>query len=201
MDNFLAFWMDDLLIYSQTEEHFKHIQLVFEKFCEVGIKLKMFKCKFFKSEIEYLGYLVSGKGIFPVKQRMKAINYLASATNITEARHMIDLIGYYREFFLYLVPYPITYQSGTSQVSQKNWSTLTKEAYVIYMSFCRMVYYLKYGQVMRRGVHAPLSKFICSVMKNNKVNNWSQEICLITPYIEFEHIKGKENVLVDSVLR
>ena len=63
LDDFLVFWMDDLLIYSQTEEeHLKHIELVFEKFHEAGIKLKMSKCEFFKSEIEYLGHLVSGKG-------------------------------------------------------------------------------------------------------------------------------------------
>ena len=33
------------------------------------------------------------------------------------------------------IPHPITYQSGTFQGSQKNWSALTKEAYVIHMSF------------------------------------------------------------------
>ena len=33
------------------------------------------------------------------------------------------------------IPYPIAYQSETYQGSQENWSTLTKEAYAIYMSF------------------------------------------------------------------
>ena len=33
------------------------------------------------------------------------------------------------------IPHPMTYQSRTFQGSQKNWSTITKEAYVIYMSF------------------------------------------------------------------
>ena len=33
LDDFLVFWMKDLLLYSQTEEHhLKHILLVFEKF-------------------------------------------------------------------------------------------------------------------------------------------------------------------------
>ena len=32
LDDFLVFWMDDLLIYSQTEEHLKNLQLVFENF-------------------------------------------------------------------------------------------------------------------------------------------------------------------------
>ena len=50
LENILVFWMDDLLIYSQTEEeHLKHIQLVFKMFQGAGIKLKMFKCEFFKS--------------------------------------------------------------------------------------------------------------------------------------------------------
>ena len=35
------------------------------------------------------------------------------------------------------VPHPIIYQSGTFQESQKNWSTLTKEPYDIYMSFAK----------------------------------------------------------------
>ena len=35
------------------------------------------------------------------------------------------------------------YQSGTFQGSHKNWSVLKKEAYVIYMSVCKMVLYLK----------------------------------------------------------
>ena len=41
------------------------------------------------------------------------------------------------------VPHPITYQSSTFQGSQKNWSTLTKEAYGINMFFHKMVFYLK----------------------------------------------------------
>ena len=36
------------------------------------------------------------------------------------------------------IPHPTTYQSGTFQGSQKNCSTLTKEAYAIYMSFRKM---------------------------------------------------------------
>ena len=38
-----------------------------------------------------------------------------------------------------------------------------------------------------------------SVTKNDKVNNWSQEMHAITPHIEFEHIKRKNNVLSDSL--
>ena len=37
--------------------------------------------------------------------------------------------------------------------------------------------------------------------KIDKVNKWSQGIHSVTPHIELEYIKGKENVLVDSLSR
>ena len=89
------------------------------------------------------------------------------------------------------IPHPITYQRGKFQGSQKNWSTLTKEAYAIYTSFQKMVFYLKEGHVMVRSDHATLQKVLYSLMKNDKENNWSQKMHAITPHIEFEHIKGK----------
>ena len=78
----------------------------------------------------------------------------------------------------------------------ENWSTLTKEAYAIYMSFHKMAYYLKDAQVVIRCNNAPLHKFIYSVLKNEKVNNCSQEI----PYTEFEQDKGNENELAYNLV-
>ena len=49
------------------------------------MKLKMPKCKLFKREIEYLGHLVCGQGISPMKQKIKAITYLAPTTIIAES--------------------------------------------------------------------------------------------------------------------
>ena len=92
--------MDDLLTYSQTEEeHLEHIQLVFQKLQEAGIKLKVTKCEVFKSQIEYLGYLLSGQGIPPMKLKVQAIMDLVPATNIAEKHHMISFLSYYMKFF------------------------------------------------------------------------------------------------------
>ena len=59
------------------------------------------------------------------------------------------------------VPHPITYPNGTAEALQKNWSTLTKEAYAIYMSFCKMVFYLKEAHVIIRSDHAP-TEHLCT---------------------------------------
>ena len=42
---------------------------------------------------------MSGQGISPMRQKIKAITDLAPTTNVTEVRHVIGLIGYYRKFF------------------------------------------------------------------------------------------------------
>ena len=60
----------------------------------------MCKCELFKSQIEYLGYLVSGQGVTP-RNKVQAIIDLVLVTNITEAWHMISLISYYGNSFLY----------------------------------------------------------------------------------------------------
>ena len=49
--------------------------------------------------MKYLRHLVFGQGTSPRRQKIKAITDLAPTANITEARYMIGLIGYYRKFF------------------------------------------------------------------------------------------------------
>ena len=49
-----------------------------------GMKLKPSKCYFFKLHIEYLGHLISGTGIYPLKQKIQAILDLAPPTNIMQ---------------------------------------------------------------------------------------------------------------------
>ena len=62
---------------------------------------------------------------------------------------------------------PITFQSGSYSSSQEKWSTIQKEAYAIYASFKKMVFYLRDAHVLIRSDHAPLKKFIYSNPTND----------------------------------
>ena len=50
----------------------------------------MSKCEFFKKEIEFLGHLVSGQGISPMNQKIKAVANLVPVTNITQAQILLE---------------------------------------------------------------------------------------------------------------
>ena len=56
---FTTIYIDDVLIFSKSlEEHITHLELVFQRIQEAGLKLKPTKCRFICREVEYLGHLI-----------------------------------------------------------------------------------------------------------------------------------------------
>ena len=74
----------------------------------------------------------------------------------------------------------MTYVSGTFVGSLKNWATLTKEAYIIYMTFKKLSYYLYDAKLTIKYDHTPLCKLLMAHTLNSKVNNWGTEIVSIS---------------------
>ena len=71
---FAMAYLDDIVIFSRNEcEHLKHIQIIFQKLIDAGLKLKESKCDFFKKEIHYLGHLISSEEIHPLPEKLDTI--------------------------------------------------------------------------------------------------------------------------------
>ena len=67
-------YLDDIIIFSKNEvEHLDHLEEVFHQLRQAGLKMKHSKCDFFKSEIHYLGHLISGNGISPLPDKLDTI--------------------------------------------------------------------------------------------------------------------------------
>ena len=113
---------------------------------------------------------------------------------LTQAREILKDNGK-----LDITYHPTTYPSGMFTLSQINWSTLIKEAFAIMMSFHKMAFYLHDAEVVIQSDHAPLQKLIKNKTNNVLTQNWALEIFSITSYITFQHKKGKDNILADSL--
>ena len=95
--------------------------------------------------------------------------------------------------------HPISYVSGLFCGSQLYWAALTKEVYTIYLSVKKLAFYITDADITLRSDHLPLKQFLLKNTLNDKVNNWAVE--LETYRIKFKHIKGKSNVLADTLSR
>ena len=74
LSHFTIAYLDDIIIFSKTkEEHLQHLEIIFQRLCEVGLKLKWSKCNFMKLHIEYLGHLTSENSIEPMPDKLSAI--------------------------------------------------------------------------------------------------------------------------------
>ena len=64
----------------------------------VGLKLNPAKCKLFQLRTKFLGHIVSGKGIEPDPEKVRAVVDWPTSSNLTEARGFVALASYYRRF-------------------------------------------------------------------------------------------------------
>ena len=74
-DHICIAYLDDILVYGKTfETHYGNLERVLRLLSEKGIKLNARKCEFFKTEIRYLGRLISANGYRPDPQNSGALN-------------------------------------------------------------------------------------------------------------------------------
>ena len=95
--------------------------------------------------------------------------------------------------------HPVAFVSGLFRGSQLNWAALMKEAFAIYMSVKKLSFYLTDAQILLRSDHKPLEKFLLKNTLNSKVNNWAMALEAFN--IQFDYIKGSNNILADTLSR
>lgn len=96
---FALVFLDDILIYSPTlEQHISHLEQVLAEQRKHHLFLKESKCSFAQSSLEYLGHIISSKGVSTYPSKISSMLQWPVPTNMTELRAFLGLIGYYRRF-------------------------------------------------------------------------------------------------------
>ena len=59
---------------------------------------KFSKCEFYKDKIQYLGHIISKKGLAVDPEKINAIREWPVLTNVSAVRSFMGIAGYYRRF-------------------------------------------------------------------------------------------------------
>ncbi|KFY32334.1 hypothetical protein V493_00296 [Pseudogymnoascus sp. VKM F-4281 (FW-2241)] len=154
LDVFTVVYLDDILVYSKTEEeHVEHVKLVLAKLKARQLLLKLEKCNFHKQEVEFLGHLVGTKGVRmdPKKElKTKFIEAPILATFDLEKKIILETDS--SDFAIRAClnqldesgkPKPIAYYSRKLSPTELNYDIHDKELIAIVVAFEQWRVYLK----------------------------------------------------------
>ena len=111
LDKFVIVFLDDILIYSESEEyHEKHLRVVLQILREHQLYAKLRKFSFYHKKIHYLGHIISKEGIAVDRKNIEAIRGWSIPMNVIEVRSFMGLTCYYRIFIegFSKISHPIT---------------------------------------------------------------------------------------------
>ncbi len=80
---------DDVLVYENSEsDHYENLRNLLEVCTKTNIKLNLDKSVFKTTEVEFLGHLVTNKGLKPDVKKVEAILGMENPTDVEGVRRL-----------------------------------------------------------------------------------------------------------------
>ena len=92
-------YLDGIIIFSKTfDEHLVRLENVFRQLEHHGLKFKGSKSEFFQRQVQYLGHIVSDRGVQTDPDKITALKEWQPPSNLKELHSFLGFAGYYRRF-------------------------------------------------------------------------------------------------------
>jgi hypothetical protein len=92
-------FIDDIIIFADTwEEHQKILEEVLHRIKAAGLKLKATKCQFGRESVQFLGHIVSARGIHPNPEKVQAVQDFPTPSSLSDVRAFVGMASYYRRY-------------------------------------------------------------------------------------------------------
>ena len=148
--NFAMTYLDDIIIFSNSKEkHLLHLEEVFHWLRKAGLKMKQSNCDFFKSQIHYLGHLISEDGILSLLDKLDSIKNMPAPKCTKEIKQFLGLIGYYRKFVPRFTDISRPLMRPTKKETVFNWTSECQKSIDLLKSYLCGEPILKYADMSK----------------------------------------------------
>ena len=90
-------YLDDILISSASEDqHHRDLETVFSILHRHRLRISLEKCKFYQTQLDFLGHTVSAEGLRPPATKMEEIADLPTPPDSAALRRFLGMVGFYR---------------------------------------------------------------------------------------------------------
>lgn len=130
LDISVVIYLDDILIFSKNlEEHQGVVKEVLRRLLRHGLYAKASKCQFHRTSVEFLGMIVSGKGLEMCPDKVQAIKEWPTPKTIKDVQAFLGFANFYRRFIwdYSKITVPLTILTQKNQLFE--WSLLAQEAF------------------------------------------------------------------------
>lgn len=103
--------LDDILIYSDNvKDHESTVKIVLDRLRKNELYAKLSKCEFSKNSVEFLGHVISAKGLEMCRSKIESVLDWPVPTKVKELQAFLGLANYYRRFIkgFSLIATPLT---------------------------------------------------------------------------------------------
>ena len=133
LHDFTVACLDDIIIHSDTwENHLNHMEIVFEKLREAGLKVKERKCTFGYGSCIYLGHLVGNCLVQPMQCKVEAVKIFKHPKTKKDVRSFLGLCSYYWKFIpnFSSIATPLSDLTRKSIPKQVKWNEKCDKAFI-----------------------------------------------------------------------
>jgi len=96
LGKFVQVYIDDILIYSKDPaEHLQHASLVLQRLRDFTLFLKAEKCIFHQTTIDFLGYILSDRGVEMDKRKTETILSWPIPQSVKELQRFLGFANFY----------------------------------------------------------------------------------------------------------
>jgi len=119
LDDFVIVYLDDILIFNKMwEEHLKHVKQTLDVLKIENLYVKLSKCEFGKTSLNYLGHIVGGGELKINPSKVAVIINWPKPKSATEVRSFLGASQYWRKFIskFSLIEAPLHVLTGLNKV-------------------------------------------------------------------------------------